>query len=160
MNKLILLTTTAVVLLGIVVFLYSQNTVETPTPTMRVIPDSFPNGGGPGGLPAPSLAPGITVTYSDSGYSPSVITIKKGEVITFDNKGTQLMWTASAVHPTHKAYPDSGIEKCGEQDQTSNFDSCKGYEPGKLWKFSFNESGTWKYHNHLQANHTGTIIVE
>ena len=71
-----------------------------------------------------------------------------------------MMWTASAIHPTHKAYPSSDIEKCGTQSQANIFDACKGYGQGESWGFRFDEVGTWKYHNHLQPNHTGTIVVE
>jgi len=83
-----------------------------------------------------------------------------GDTVVFDNKGSKMMWTASAVHPTHKAYPDSDIAKCETPSQAGIFDACRGYGPGELWEFKFNEQGTWKYHNHLQPSHTGTIIVE
>jgi len=70
------------------------------------------------------------------------------------------MWTASAFHPTHKAYPGSDIAKCGIQSQIGIFDACRGYGSGESWEFKFDEQGTWKYHNHMQANHSGTIVVE
>ena len=94
------------------------------------------------------------IIYTDAGYSPSTLTVKKGETVTFKNQSSQSMWTASAVHPTHRAYPTTG--GC----LGSTLDACKGVQPGNDWSFRFDISGTWKYHNHLSPGDTGTIVVE
>lgn len=94
------------------------------------------------------------VTYANSGFSPSILTIKKGETVIFKNQSSNSMWTASAVHPTHREYPTTG--GC----LGSTFDACSGIQPGNSWSFRFNISGTWKYHNHLSPSDTGTIVVE
>jgi len=94
------------------------------------------------------------VTYTNSGYSPSVLTIKKGEMVIFKNQSSQSMWTASAVHPTHRVYPTTG--GC----LGSTFDTCTGIQSGGSWSFKFDISGTWKYHNHLNPGDTGTIDVQ
>ena len=160
MNKLISLTIVAILMLGIVVFLYSKDTVEAPIITS--IPTVEEASTPPPISSTPSAPSGITVTYSDSGYMPSTVKIKKGETVFFENKSSEMMWTASAIHPTHKAYPGSGIEKCGDKTNymSTIFDACEGYDPGESWAFTFNESGTWKYHNHLNPSHTGTVVVE
>ncbi len=93
------------------------------------------------------------VTYSDSGYSPSTLTVKKGETVIFKNQSSNSMWTASAVHPTHRGYPTTG--GC----IGSTFDACKGIQSGDSWPFKFDIAGTWKYHNHLNPSDTGTIYV-
>ena len=94
------------------------------------------------------------VTYTNSGYSPSALTIKKGEMVIFKNQSSQSMWTASAVHPTHRAYPTTG--GC----LGSTFDTCTGIQSDGSWSFKFDISGTWKYHNHLNPGNTGTIDVQ
>lgn len=94
------------------------------------------------------------VTYADSGYSPSTLTIKRGETVTFKNQSSRSMWIASAVHPTHKIYPTTG--GC----LGSTFDACAGIQPGGSWSFKFDIPGTWKYHNHSSSGDTGTIVVE
>lgn len=163
MKKLIILTTVAILLVGIVVFLYTRNSGEvptlsptpTPTPTTEGMPMPLPTD-----VPA---QPGFIkeISYSDNGFSPSILTISVGESVRFFNEGNRLlMWPASAVHPTHKAYPGTDIAKCGTSSQNGMFDACKGYGTGESWEFRFNEQGTWKYHNHLQPTHFGTIIVE
>lgn len=68
------------------------------------------------------------------------------------------MWTASAVHPTHTIYPGSGISKCGTVEGI--FDSCEEVGVNEEWSFTFDELGTWIYHNHLQSSHFGRIIVK
>ena len=108
------------------------------------------------GLPSEAAA---VVTYTDAGYAPATLTVRKGVTVTFENKSSGPMWTASGVHPTHKLYPGSGIEKCGTPEAAGIFDACAGIQPGGSWTFTMNEIGTWKYHNHLNISRTGTFVV-
>jgi len=94
------------------------------------------------------------VTYGDSGFSPSTITVKKGDSVIFKNTMPGGMWVASNPHPVHNAYPTTG--GC----ITSTFDSCTGIPAGQSWSFTFDKVGTWKYHNHLHLNQGGTIVVQ
>lgn len=100
------------------------------------------------------------IAYIDSGFSPSSLIVKKGEVVTFENKSSRNMWVASAMHPSHRIYPDTDIQKCGKGEAENMFDACKGFAPGTSWSFVFNEVGTWKYHNHIDAKNFGSITVE
>ena len=115
-------------------------------------------------LPSPVTSPEALlksiITYYDSGYSPSAVNVKRGDIVVFTNGSSKMMWTASAMHPSHMGYPGTDITKCGTPSQQGMFDACKGYGKGESWEFKFNEIGTWKYHNHLQPNHTGTIMIE
>lgn len=95
-----------------------------------------------------------TVIYTDTGYSPNTLRVKTGATVTFKNESSRSMWSASAVHPTHKLYPATG--GC----IGSAFDACKGVQPGGTWSFKFDIEGTWKYHNHLSPSDTGSIVVE
>ena len=94
------------------------------------------------------------VEITSSGFSPSTLTINSGDTVTFTNKDTAEHWPASAVHPTHVAYPESG--GC----IGSKFDACKNLAAGESWSFTFNQVGTWKYHDHLNPGTTGTIVVQ
>jgi plastocyanin len=100
------------------------------------------------------------VTYTDAGYSPSTITIKKGETVTFVNQSSRSMWPASAVHPTHTVYSGTSLSKHCPDTTGTAFDACKGFLPGESWSFKFDKVGTWKYHDHLNPSSTGTIGVE
>jgi plastocyanin len=94
------------------------------------------------------------VTSTSAGYSPLTLTIKKGDTVTFKNESSKPVWTASAVHPTHKVYPTTG--GC----LGSTFDACVGIKSGESWSFKFDIAGTWKYHDHLNAKNFGAIVVE
>lgn len=101
-----------------------------------------------------------TVTYSDAGYSPKELHIKAGETVVFKNESSLEMWTASAMHPSHKAYPNTDIVKCSSVAPGMMFDECKSVPKGNEWPFKFTEKGTWGYHNHMNASHFGKVIVE
>ncbi len=101
-----------------------------------------------------------TITYTDAGYTPSTITVKVGDTVTFQNNSSRPMWTASDMHPVHSAYPGSSVQKCGTAEQSTIFDACTGIQPGQSWSFTFAEAGTWGFHNHLGPSDTGEIVVQ
>lgn len=86
------------------------------------------------------------VSYNNSGFAPESIKIKKGETVKFTNQSDNLMWVASDPHPTHTI-----LKEFDEKNTTAKDE---GYE------FKFERAGTWRYHNHRNAGHTGTVIVE
>ena len=94
------------------------------------------------------------VTYTDEGFSPATLQIKKSDTVIFKNKSSRSMWPASAMHPTHMVYPTTG--GC----LGSTFDACKGVQPDNIWSFKFEVLGSWKYHDHLTPKDRGTITVE
>ncbi len=100
------------------------------------------------------------ISYTDSGYSPNSLIIKKGDSVVFKNESSKSMWPASAMHPTHTVYDGTSLEEhCPDSDGTA-FDACKGYEVGESWSFTFDKVGIWKYHDHIDASNFGTIVVE
>ena len=105
----------------------------------------------PEGKPTPAEH---QITITAEGFSPKTITIKAGDTVTFVNEDSNQHWPASAMHPTHNVYPESG--GC----IGSKFDACKGLEQGESFSFTFNEKGSWKYHDHLSVPSTGTVVVE
>ncbi|MEX0934230.1 MAG: plastocyanin/azurin family copper-binding protein [Candidatus Saccharimonadales bacterium] len=86
------------------------------------------------------------VRYSSSGFAPATLEISIGDTVSFVNGGNVSMWVASDSHPTHTNFPD--------------FDARRGYGSGETYEFTFNEPGSYGYHNHLNPNHGGLIIVE
>lgn len=97
-----------------------------------------------------------TVSYTDGGFSPQTLNIKMGDTIRFTNESSGGMWVASAIHPTHALYPEKTASDC----LGSTFDQCASVSNGESWEFTFNQKGEHKYHNHVRASKTGTIIVE
>jgi plastocyanin len=97
------------------------------------------------------------IAYTDAGYAPTTITIKKGDTVRFiNNSHTADSWPASAVHPTHGIYPQKSATDC----LGSSFDACRGLKPGESWDFTFNDVGTWRFHDHIHPSKTGSVIVE
>lgn len=101
-----------------------------------------------------------TVEITADGFTPATLSISQGDTVTFINKDIEKHWPASNIHPTHTKYPGSGIDKCGTLDEYYIFDACHGLEEGEQYSFPFDEIGTWKYHDHLNPEIKGTIIVE
>lgn len=87
------------------------------------------------------------VVYSESdGFSPRILRIQKGERVTFRNDSSVQLWVASDAHPTHDLLP--------------GFDALDGILRGETFTYTFQQIGSWGYHNHLKAAHQGMIIVE
>ena len=107
----------------------------SPTATLTVSPTTT-------ATPAAS----VTIRYTASGYQPTTVTVKSGTKVVFANESGDLMWTASAVHPTHNLLP--------------GFDAKAGIVNGGAYAFTFTKPGTWSFHNHLKPNFTGKVIVE
>lgn len=156
-TALTILIIAAIIVIGFIVL---RGPVEAPTVPVGEEPESAET-------PAPGEAGGQTemtqenvVVYTDTGYVPGTLNIKAGETVTWRNQSSRDMWTASAIHPTHKVYPGSDIQLCGTAGALSIFDACQGIAAGGEWSFTFGERGTWRYHNHLQAPQTGTIVVD
>ena len=141
-----------VVIVGGIWYFTSNKSKEATVPVETTVPESSEN--------VPETQVQNVISATDSGFSPSSITIKKGETIMFMSESLQPSWPASAIHPTHTVYPNSSIAKCGTTEEDGMFDACKGLAKGEAWTFGFDIPGTWKYHDHLNPSHYGTIIVE
>ena len=111
-------------------------------------------GGGSEEGTAPMTA---NITYSSSGFSPSTVTVKVGGTVTWTSQGGAEMWVASAQHPTHTAYSGTTLQEHCATGANDSFDQCAN---GATFSFTFDKAGTWRYHNHLQSSHFGTVIVE
>ncbi|OGY91672.1 MAG: hypothetical protein A3H70_01375 [Candidatus Komeilibacteria bacterium RIFCSPLOWO2_02_FULL_48_11] len=107
----------------------------------------------------PAESSALVVLFTENGYEPASLTVKKGETATFTNTAANPTWPASAKHPTHTVYPGSDIAKCGTPEAANIFDACKGLSEGASWSFTFNEAGTWNYHDHLNPTKFGKIVV-
>ena len=139
-----------IAIVGIVFLIY--NFSQQPLNTAGVINNPEENSQG---------TAGNVIEITSSGFTPSELTISRGETVTWVNKDTEEHWPASAQHPTHTIYPGSNIEKCGTAEQESIFDACHGLSPGESWSFTFNEVGTWNYHEHLDISFGfGKVIVQ
>lgn len=97
---------------------------------------------------APETAPVSTATIAmdETGFEPKTITVKSGTAVTFVNNGQAPHWPASALHPTHQVLP--------------GFDALRGLATGESYTYTFKQVGSWNYHDHLNLEFSGTVIVE
>jgi len=93
------------------------------------------------------------VSYTDGGFQPTTLTVKKGDVVRFTNNSSQSLWVASVGEGSDQVYP--GASSCG----SSPFDSCEALNPGDFWEFTFDQPGTWEFQNNLDKTKSGTLTV-
>lgn len=85
------------------------------------------------------------ITQTKEGFLPSQLTIQKGDTVTFKNTAGKMFWPASNLHPTHSIY--------------SEFDPKRSIKSNETWSFTFNKTGDWKFHDHLDPYYIGEIRV-
>lgn len=95
--------------------------------------------------PADDQPATATITYSNSGYSPSTVTVKSGDKVVIKNDSSRDMQFDSDPHPAHTNNEELNVGVVG---------------PGESMSFVVKRTGTFGYHNHLNASDTGTIIVQ
>ncbi len=88
--------------------------------------------------------PVIILMKKDS-FEPTQIQVKKGTEVVFKNEDSTARWPASNLHPTHGIYPQ--------------FDPRVPIEQGGQWSFVFDQTGSWKFHDHLSPSLRGEITV-
>lgn len=85
-----------------------------------------------------------TITYTNDGFKPSTITVKKGTAITVVNNSAVDVMFSSADHPTHEEQTELNM---------------KMLRPNESGTVTPTKVGTWGYHDHIDAAMTGSIIV-
>lgn len=138
-------------------FFLSDNMAGVPSPAvtnqMPVVGSTTPE------MIVENVLPDVTVTYSDTGFSPKSVTIPVGTKVIFVNQSTKNMWVASAMHPTHVVYSGTSLSQHCPDASNSAFDECAADAPGKSYSFIFNKEGDWKYHDHIDTTKFGSVIV-
>ncbi|MFB6246200.1 MAG: hypothetical protein ABEI74_01245 [Candidatus Pacearchaeota archaeon] len=102
-----------------------------------------------------------TIKMTSGGFSPSTLSIDKGDTVVFKNTGGSPVWPAINRHPTHTQYDGTSTsEHCSDGAGQDTLDACKGVRPGNTYKFTFDKTGSWSFHDHLAPANGGTITVE
>ena len=87
----------------------------------------------------------LTISVTDTGFSPANLQIKVGETVTWTNNISSDIAVASSPHPAHTDYPPLNLGAS---------------KPGESKTLMFPTAGTYKYHNHLNPSQYGVIIVQ
>lgn len=86
-----------------------------------------------------------TITYTDDGFSPSTVTVKAGTTITVKNNSSSPLQFSSDPHPAHT-----------DEDELN----LSTLSPGASTTFVATETGSHGFHNHLNEDASGTLIVQ
>lgn len=84
------------------------------------------------------------ITFTDDGFSPSMLTVKKGTVVTVKNESSTSVQFSSDDHPTHRLDPEINMSTLA---------------PGKSGTFTAETVGTHGFHDHINDQFTGTLVV-
>lgn len=98
--------------------------------------------------PAPSEAvreQENSITLTEDGFSPKTLTIRVGTKVTWTNNNGKVSTVHSVPHPAHTTYPPLNLGQ---------------FADGKSLSLTFDKAGTYFYHNHLDANQNGSVVVE
>lgn len=87
----------------------------------------------------------VTIGYADSGFSPSTVTVKSGDTVAIKNTSSRSVQFDSDPHPDHTDDEDLNVGIVS---------------PGRTATFKVTKTGSHGYHNHLNPDDTGTIIVQ
>ncbi len=88
----------------------------------------------------------IDILITASGFTPSSVTIHKGETVKFTNTDSSPHWPASNPHPSHTGY--------------AGFDALRPVPPGQSYSFKFERLGKFGFHDHLDPSLGGTVTVQ
>lgn len=86
-----------------------------------------------------------TVILTANNFEPSSITVKVGTKVTWINKSGVAATVDSDSHPIHTDYQPLNLGR---------------FSDGESLSLTFDKPGSYKYHNHLNAAQTGTVVVQ
>lgn len=85
-----------------------------------------------------------TITFTNDGFTPSTLTVKKGTKVTVVNNSSDDVQFSSDDHPTHREDPEINMETL---------------QPGESGSFTVSTVGTHGFHDHIDDSKTGTLVV-
>ena len=124
----------AAIIIGLGAWWYTAKAPTVPVAPASNTDQGMPDTGVVTLLTAPKT---ITVTYGPNGFSPSNITIAKGDTVTFTAApGANQIWVASAPHPAHTGYDgtDRATHCAADYTGAKPFDQCSA---GNTFSFTF-----------------------
>ena len=121
-------------------------------------PEALPLSGKEWVFPGVKKSENAVIRYVNGAYVPDTVHVAVGSEVKWVSEDNAF-WPASNLHPTHTAYPGSGITKCYTSQRETIFDACEALGRGVEYSFTFNSTGEWRFHDHINPKATGTIVV-
>lgn len=144
-NSIIIGVIVLAIVIGGLVFIFSRPSTNSATQTTTSSSPSPSPSSEISPSPTPPTSTAHIITYSDSGFSPSTITVQSGDSITIKNQSSQGLQFDSDPHPIHTDDTDLNVGTVA---------------PGGDQTFTVSKKGTFGYHNHLAPSDRGTIIIK
>lgn len=143
--KIIIICLIGIVIVGAGIYLLTRNSSPKSTNNTQTNSQDTTSQTSSPDADAQTTGETATITYTNSGFSPETLTVTAGTMITIKNDSSEDLQFSSDDHPTHTHNTELNETTIGP-DQTETL--------------TLTSKGTWGYHNHLDANKTGTIIVQ
>lgn len=127
-------------------FVLTTKTHLSPTGNASSSPSTQISQASPSQYSVPPLPHIDTVVLTDKGFTPSKITVKKGNAVKWvNNSSTDNASVSSDDYPTNQRFPEMNLGKFDGSNALSHI---------------FETPGTYTYHNQFNPKQTGTVIVE
>lgn len=97
------------------------------------------------GQPQPVETEEVRVSITSDGFVPETVLVTTGTTVTWINEDDELHRVASNPHPTH--------------DDLLGLDSGEAIGLGESYSFTFDDPGEFGYHDHLDPETNGTVVV-
>lgn len=86
-----------------------------------------------------------SVDFKNNAFQPATLVVKQGTTVTWTNEDDDILHQVAAnPYPSHSDLPDLLSGKLDEEE---------------TYSYTFNKTGTFKYHDDLNPTINGTIIV-
>lgn len=95
-------------------------------------------------LPAHAATVDVSITTGSGGFSPSTVNITAGDTVRWTNNDSVTRSVFSKNHPSHTLYSSLNLGNVA---------------PGGTLQLTFNDVGTYGYHDHLYSSNLGTVVV-
>lgn len=124
---------------------YEAASISTQTPTTNTIATNSPEASSSTASPSASLSEAV-IDVTSNGFSPGSVTMKAGGIVTWMNTDSAPHQVNSNPHPTHTDYPP--------------LNTIGLLQPGQQKSLMFPTPGRYGFHDHLNPQYTGTVIVQ
>ncbi|HSX44430.1 MAG TPA: cupredoxin domain-containing protein [Candidatus Saccharimonadales bacterium] len=141
--KITIIIIAALIIIGGGAFAFTRSKDKKVTnTTSNTAPTTSTNNSPAASTPAAS---GNTITYTNNGFSPASLTVKANSQVTIKNTSSQSLQFDSDPHPQHTDDLELNVGILG---------------PGESQTITVTKTGSHGYHNHLNPDDTGTLIVD
>jgi len=140
MNKVMVAVVAVLILGAALIWVYfSSNKPPTTTTSTSQSTQSSTTGST---SPTPTVA--ATIVYDGSSFSPSSVSVKSGDKVTFTNNSQSTVQVNSNPHPFHTDDSDLNVGTIS---------------PGQSMTVTLSKTGSFRYHNHLNPSQGGAVTV-